>query len=323
LVIEGSVSVKGELQADRLRTSGALQVGDNTLYVLNNASYPPEPFLSDFILSDVLGADGPGTSRGRISFARYSVEDFSDVQIGIGLGDPQHKLHLHNGPLTDPLGGEFAFTPRPVQAAFTNDSTGKTASDGLLFGIEEDGTARIDQQEAQSVSIATDGVDRLTIDGLGRVGIGTPTPQAALHVAGVAGSDGVMFPDGTVQTTAASTGTGIPTGGIILWSGNVVPAGWALCDGGGGTPDLRDRFIVGAGASYALGDTGGEAFHTLTIAEMPSHTHGGTAAVHPGPNAADGVGASKAWNQPTAATGGGQPHENRPPYYALAYIMKL
>ncbi len=40
---------------------------------------------------------------------------------------------------------------------------------------------------------------------------------------------------------------------IVLWSGAVVdiPAGWALCDGNNGTPDLRDRFVIGAGGTWA------------------------------------------------------------------------
>ncbi|MBW2675885.1 MAG: hypothetical protein JRD89_21210, partial [Deltaproteobacteria bacterium] len=94
-----------------------------------------------------------------------------------------------------------------------------------------------------------------------------------------------------------------------------------------GTPDLRDRFIVGAGSSYALGDTGGEATHTLTIAEMPSHTHQigqdqKYVCATPGETyvARAGSGTTVYWN--TGATGGGQAHENRPPYYALYFIMK-
>jgi len=56
----------------------------------------------------------------------------------------------------------------------------------------------------------------------------------------------------------------VPQGGIIIWSGASanIPAGWALCDGGNGTPDLRDRFVVGAAGAYAVGDTGGAASHT-------------------------------------------------------------
>jgi|TARA_Y100000015_G_scaffold37406_1_gene39327 hypothetical protein len=66
-------------------------------------------------------------------------------------------------------------------------------------------------------------------------------------------------------------GDSFPTGGIILWSGaaNNIPTGWVLCDGQNSTPDLRNRFVVGAGDAYAVDATGGSADATLV-----SHTHG-------------------------------------------------
>lgn len=77
----------------------------------------------------------------------------------------------------------------------------------------------------------------------------------------------------------------LPAGIIVMWSGSSanIPAGWRICDGGGGTPDLRDRFIVGAGASYSPGNTGGTTSHNhsisvggtaLNIAQLPAHSHG-------------------------------------------------
>ncbi len=63
----------------------------------------------------------------------------------------------------------------------------------------------------------------------------------------------------------------MPIGTILAYNGILddIPKGWHLCDDTDGTPDLRDRFLTGAGASYTLGATGGENFHTLTIREMP------------------------------------------------------
>ena len=79
-----------------------------------------------------------------------------------------------------------------------------------------------------------------------------------------------------------STGTTIPTGLISLWSGAIgsVPTGWYLCDGTNGTPDLRDRFIIGAGSSYAVNATGGSTSVTLTTSNMPAHTHTVTDPTH-------------------------------------------
>ena len=77
-----------------------------------------------------------------------------------------------------------------------------------------------------------------------------------------------------------TTSTALPTGIISLWYGSIasIPSGWSLCDGSGSTPDLRDRFVVGAGTggSYAVDATGGSTTsgaHTLLTAEIPAHTH--------------------------------------------------
>ncbi len=178
-----------------------------------------------------------------------------------------------------------------------------------------------------------------------------------------------------------STSPSIPAGVIVMWSGSIasIPSGWALCNGTSGTPDLRDRFVVGAGATYGVGATGGAAAattsssgahahsgvtagHNLSIAEMPVHVHSGStdvagAHVHgytagtastaaAGGNVFDNlasVGAvtiasgDHSHTFTTGTTGGGLAHVHGivsdgahthavatlPPYYALAYIMKL
>jgi microcystin-dependent protein len=85
----------------------------------------------------------------------------------------------------------------------------------------------------------------------------------------------------------------LPVGAIIMWNGTTVPAGWALCDGGSyvlmdgsgnvTTPNLMDRFIIGADATngtsvpnvgtYAYSNSGGTTTHTLSIANLPGHQH--------------------------------------------------
>lgn len=124
----------------------------------------------------------------------------------------------------------------------------------------------------------------------------------------------------------------VPSGFIGMWSGSVIPNGWYLCDGNNGTPDLRNRFIVGSGGEYAISNTGGEKTHTLTVNEMPSHNHTLSYAnknydLASGDCLASGeLGTWKysydRYSVTTKSTGGGQAHENRPPYYALAFIMK-
>lgn len=158
---------------------------------------------------------------------------------------------------------------------------------------------------------------------------------------------------GTMRATVEFIGYGtIPVGGIIMWSGTAIPDGWALCDGrtayGKTTPNLVDKFIVGASKYandttisslpsspfYRIGETGGANAVTLTLAQIPSHTH----KLYDNYNQytedtdASGSGQGEAgWHtsgwEDTGYTGGlngtTQPHENRPPYYALAYIMRV
>ena len=196
--------------------------------------------------------------------------------------------------------------------------------------------------------------------------------------------------------------THIPKGLISMWSGSIatIPTGWSLCNGENGTPNLTDRFIVGVGGDYEIGDTGGLDSVTLTTSQLPSHSHGrgtlstsnagshshgsGTlstnstgshthtyymrptssfvkvssgdgANVRPNSNTSTDTSSAGSHSHSisgstsssgshshsisgstsssgshnhsisgsTANTGGDEAHENRPPYFALAFIMKL
>jgi len=139
-----------------------------------------------------------------------------------------------------------------------------------------------------------------------------------------------------ILQTSSATVSPLPTGAILLWSGSIgsIPSGYVLCDGTNATPDLRDRFIIGAGSTYAVGATGGSAdaivvSHTHSITD-PGHVHTQGAVrsdnmnVSGGPfdrmsqsstaSAVTGISINTAGVSGTGA--------NIPPYYALAYIMK-
>ena len=148
---------------------------------------------------------------------------------------------------------------------------------------------------------------------------------------------------GTVPVAPSSFTTGM----IMLWSGATgsIPSGWNLCDGTNGSPDLRDKFIVGAGGSYSVAQTGGTAdaivvSHTHTATSTvtdPGHNHTynqpGSIAVAGGNNGVASLsfstpntstattGITVATSNATAGTSG--TNQNLPPYYALAYIFKL
>jgi hypothetical protein len=143
--------------------------------------------------------------------------------------------------------------------------------------------------------------------------------------------------------------TPIPAGGIFLWSGSIgsIPAGYVLCNGSNGTPDLRDRFVVGAGSSYAINATGGSAdavlvshTHTATsVVTDPGHVHASPKNAAPNGGGAGicmagaasgnspGYDTNSAFTGITVATtnttvGVSGTNANLPPYYALCYIMK-
>jgi microcystin-dependent protein len=214
-----------------------------------------------------------------------------------------------------------------------------------------------------------------------------PLADADGHLRLIKATLKATFPNisGPVTATQADLNSPFPSGGIIMWSGSIatIPSGWVLCNGDNSTPDLRDRFVVGAGLGYSVGATGGSATVALETANLPSHTHSfsattGSAGSHthggststanlsgdfwvggqnngtsgivsliqnggrPGLDNASGFqqlyrinathshsittdaqGAhTHSVSGTTGATGSGTAHENRPPYYALAYIMK-
>jgi len=166
---------------------------------------------------------------------------------------------------------------------------------------------------------------------------GIPTAPTA-----AAGTSTLQIASTAFATIAAAAA--FPAGGIIMWSGAVsaIPLGWLLCDGTSSTPNLKNRFVIGAGDTYAVDATGGSAdavvvSHTHTATSTvtdPGHLHS-SANEAPGNAAADGAGYKKALNGSTgtattgitvattnATAGVSGTNANLPPYYALAYIMK-
>jgi len=175
---------------------------------------------------------------------------------------------------------------------------------------------------------------------------GTLAITGGLTLDGVAGTSGqVMVSAGSGNTPI--WGNAFIAGMIMMWSGSIasIPSGWLLCNGSNGTPDLRNRFVVGAGSTYAVGATGGSAdaivvahTHTGTTSTIGNHNH-----TIPGNTGTGGSGQQSSFvtdgnfNPYTVNTGDAGSHNhtfttnstgssgtnaNLPPYYALAYIMK-
>jgi hypothetical protein len=225
-----------------------------------------------------------------------------------------------------------------IQGNVTGNVTGNLT--GNVTGNASTATAL---QTARTIGgVSFDGTANINLPGVNQAGNQNTTGNAATATALQTARtiNGVSF-DGTANISIPT----VPSGGIIMWSGSIatIPAGFLLCDGTNGTPDLRNRFVVGAGSTYTPGNTGGADTVTLTTAQIPSHTHTATVTdpghSHTVPVATSTLqggsftgatiqGTSTSGTSTTgitvtnAATGGGGSHENRPPYYALAYIMK-
>jgi hypothetical protein len=177
------------------------------------------------------------------------------------------------------------------------------------------------------------------------VASGQAVSSGTLNVTGAFQLDGTAGASGQVIVSAGSGtptwGSGFPSGGIIIWSGSSasIPSGWLLCDGTSSTPDLRNRFVVGATSTYAVGATGGSAdaivvshTHTATVTD-PQHNHTVVAAPSGGGGVVSGSGIGLAQTLTTSSastgitvanstTGSSGTNANLPPYYALCYIMK-
>jgi hypothetical protein len=159
---------------------------------------------------------------------------------------------------------------------------------------------------------------------------------------------------------AAIMAAGTPQGVIAIWSGTEASIatnapGWHLCDGSSGTPDLRNKFVVGAGSNYARNESGGSntcttsatitvAGHALTAAETPLHTHGNIVDNYPTSlthidhdyytTGKQTTGVSDVARN-TGTTGSGTSHnhtasfagtasqDKRPPFMARCYIMRV
>lgn len=174
-----------------------------------------------------------------------------------------------------------------------------------------------------------------------------------------AGNNSVKLGTGVIlyPNSASTNGSPIPVGVIMLWSGaaDSIPGGWALCDGTSGTPNLSGRFVLGHGNGTGLtnrskGQTGGAETCTLTVNQIPAHSHGvsdpthahawsatrqlagiddnnNTSELSKGDRSSRDT-MTKATNSVATGirinnTGGSQAHNNMPPFYVLAYIMKL
>jgi microcystin-dependent protein len=277
--------------------------------------------------------DGPGTSAQVLWGRAYNV-----------LLDANG---LFNTSLTDAAGSEIDGVPNTGLADVLARNSGTTLYIGLTV---DNSSGEISPRQALlavpyaiHASDAAAASGEFTVEGKTTLKGGLEVSGGTVTASSIEATNLVVNGNITASTSGSLFGYGItPVGGIIMWSGSPseVPDGWALCDGrtsnGRTTPDLSGKFIVGYSSSDSdynpVGKTGGAKSVALTTAQMPSHSHSATVSVSGLAAASNGdkdffAPSWKSKNSEEAITtttaGSGQSHENRPPYYALCFIMRV
>lgn len=299
---------------------------------------------------DLIGANAPSNStiyNNSIRFATNNTECMivnGSGNVGIGTNTPTTTLDVNgNAILRNSV--RIGSTAAPSVALDVTGAAKITGSSLTATALTTTGWIGVNQP---SPTVPLDVVGAAKIAGELNmssnkiVNLNTPTAAAEAATKG--------YVDGA-----------IPIGGIIMWSGTTAPTNWALCDGQNGRPDLRGRFVLGSGQGTGLtnrivSNTGGAEKVTLALGEMPSHTHNvaGTydtsenglhshtvntlfnsyyqapfTGSYSGYNGFADVSTTQAGTHKHTVTinevqrGSGQAHENMPPFYVLAFIMRI
>ena len=334
----------GAQRRPSLRRAAALVIAALALgAAAPNASAAPAAFAYQGVIRE---ADGtvPGNKNQTIQFRLYTQAEGGTPIWGRTVAVLLDADGLFNTELSDAAGSEIPGVTGSGLASILSAKARQTLYIGLTVGNTSGEIAP--RQTILPVPYALVAADVASASGdlnvAGQLSATSAETAGMLEAASLSVSGNASVA-GNVTVNGAVSGYGTaPVGCIILWSGaaNKIPEGWALCNGQNGTPDLRNRFIVGAGGEYQVNATGGEKTHTLTANEMPRHSHEWVgddqiSGIEPGSStplrltttrydAASSL--SGSWYSHvygTSSTGGSAAHENRPPYYALAFIMRV
>jgi hypothetical protein len=272
------------------------------------------------------GANTASGARTNLGLGTLAVQNANDVTI---TGGNISNITITSGSIsgiTDLAISDGGTGANTASGARTN--LGATTLGGNLFTITNPSAVTFPRFNADNTVSALSAADTRTALGA------QATLVSGTNIKTVNGTS--LLGSGDVAISA------VPSGVILLWSGSAasIPAGWVLCDGTNSTPDLRDRFVVGAGSTYAVGSTGGSAnatlvshTHTATVTD-PGHTHnlpgstssGGTVQTQLGVNSTAQNGstssATTGISVGISTEGSSATNANLPPYYALCYIMK-
>jgi hypothetical protein len=211
----------------------------------------------------------------------------------------------------------------PLFNGVTNfDSTGQILAGGQIYCYQAGSSTPLATYTTSSGNIANTNPIILGTDGKLPSELWLQSGYSYKFVVQTASSVTVNTYDNIagILTTVPTSNTTLPAGCIIIWSGSTgsIPSGFVICDGSNSTPDLRNSFVLGAGNSYTVGQTGGS-----TDAIVVAHTHTITNVASTGATTsfASTTGTSTG-SVTTNSTGTSGTNANMPPYYALAFIMK-
>ena len=268
-----------------------------------------------FPAADTVSVETGGSERVRID---------SSGRMGIGDNSPDRELVVKHASSNSTIKIESANT-HTSQLMFA-DSDGEQVGRVAVFH----GSGQV---TSNSLTLDTAGTARIRVEPAGNVNV-----AQNLKVAGVCTATSFSG-DGSALT---GLGGGVPTGCILIWSGasNAIPTGYVLCDGNNSTPDLRDRFVIGANNNYAVDATGGATTDTVT---STGNYYGATRTGSTGVSGAELVTIATqnyvynhSVNRFATSTGYNRlistltlnnisvsgTVDTLPPYYALCYIMK-
>ena len=313
---------------------------DNAVLITGGQIYGLNPALP-------IASGGTGATSAAGARTALGLQSGAITNVGTLATQNANAVTITGGNVSGVTVSSLA-SPLAISSGGTGAATAADARTalGLLSGATT-AVGTLATQNANAVAI-TGGTITGVVLGIPSGGTGATSAAGARTALGL--QSGATTTVGTMATQNANavaitggtiTGVGgfIPIGGIIMWSGSVanIPGGYALCNGTNGTPDLRDRFVIGAGLSYAVGALGGSkdavvVSHTHAVVD-PGHTHSYQRRVAitngefrndlmAGYNLENATTGNSVTGISISSSGTSGTNANLPPYYALCYIMR-